>query len=386
MTRAGRGRKIEICIHSISLILIFQFSHMGSFNTSCFASRQTIAPGDPCVVVPVVQQRTFHAVELTYRGQNFQQYGPTFSACHPSRFWTPVGAFFEAVYDDYGGVRLLDTPSNRVRLHIFLQDALAYTASVSEGQNTTHDPAFDLAAFLKDQAPLVQAELQHEASEARAATWPQELFEQSLSGWAAMWDVAQEYRMFWADYFQVPRPMNFAILHKAAFEALVAHTEDSRNWRGESLAMESQIRAMLPALEALKDTCSQRARRMFAGRSATDEQLQDLLQSLHAEELRKLLQRFGDMQGMRYPGEVVFLEQASRAVFSRDTVDVQQWLACLRPVLEVRYACMALENLNLHFEPMVYAGQDYDNSIGQRYAQFVDKVADNVTTLRNLDD
>jgi len=39
----------------------------------------------------------------------------------------------------------------------------------------------------------------------------------------------------------------------------------------------------------------------------------------------------------------------------------------------------ALEALNLHFEPMVYAPQDYSNSIGTDYARFVSKMAEKIT-------
>ena len=42
---------------------------LGSFNTSCCASRQTIAPGDKCWIIPISQQGTFEPVRLMHKGK-----------------------------------------------------------------------------------------------------------------------------------------------------------------------------------------------------------------------------------------------------------------------------------------------------------------------------
>ncbi len=38
---------------------------MGSFNTTCLVSQQTIVPYAQCVIIPIQQQSTFNPVSLT---------------------------------------------------------------------------------------------------------------------------------------------------------------------------------------------------------------------------------------------------------------------------------------------------------------------------------
>ena len=65
-------------------------------------------------------------------------------------------------------------------------------------------------------------------------------------------------------------------------------------------------------------------------------------------------------------------------------LDDDQMYAIIKPWLETRYACSGLEALNLHFEPVVYASQDYSNEIGASYAEFVGQVSAQVTRGRNV--
>lgn len=78
---------------------------MGSYNLTCFASRQTITPGDNCFVIPVAQRATFYPSLLRWRDQTLEAYGISDSVCFPNAFWTPIGAALEAIYDDYGRVQ-----------------------------------------------------------------------------------------------------------------------------------------------------------------------------------------------------------------------------------------------------------------------------------------
>ena len=359
---------------------------MGSFNTSCFVSRQTIAPGDPCIVIPIRQERTHHEVELTFHGNVSRQCGPYSSPCYPTRYWTPAGAFFEAKYVDRHEMRLADTVNNRVYLHVFLQDVLTFAPTVTQGENSAHDHAFNLMAFILEHAPSAgTAVLQVEASEAVAAAWPDEVFAQLHQCWNYIAERVFEQRVFLADYFGMLRPASFAVMHKAAFLALVRHTDNAVDLRGASLSMEAQLRQRLPDLQKRKDKVLERMRHSPLAQFAAGPEAADALTvSFFVQELREALEHLGSPLGsLRYPAETPLLERAARSILHAPDFNERDLLELLRPALEVRYACMALDDLNVHFEPMVVTGQDYDNSIGQQYAAFVAEVSSVVTAGRN---
>lgn len=41
---------------------------MGSFNLTCFASQHTIAENNKAIIIPIYQQATYNAVELSLNG------------------------------------------------------------------------------------------------------------------------------------------------------------------------------------------------------------------------------------------------------------------------------------------------------------------------------
>ncbi len=338
---------------------------MGSFNTSCFVSRQTIAPGDACMVIPIMQKSGYNPVALSYKGVELvNQYGVTSSTCYPTRFWVPVGSFFEAVYDDYGRVNLSDTPTNRFKLLDFIRQALEKTPVVSQGENTVHDVPYDLVTFMTDKAPELLAYLTARGKNA-AELQADLFFQQGVACWDYIYDVAQEQRMFWTNYLGVLRPMNFAIMHRASFDTLVSITSGWTGWDGVSYEMR-------PYLDAALDL----AKAAIARETNTFEQVH-----FGFAHLTERIRRVGGNEGSAYPAEHLALDAVGHA-YVNGGLTGDQLFEYLKPWMEIRWACAALGNLNLHFEPVVYASQDYDNEIGQEYAKFVADVSRKVTVGR----
>lgn len=54
---------------------------MGSFNTSCMVSQQTIVPHAHAVILPISQQATYNPVELIKGGKELSQYGFAHTSC-----------------------------------------------------------------------------------------------------------------------------------------------------------------------------------------------------------------------------------------------------------------------------------------------------------------
>ncbi len=359
---------------------------MGSFNTACFVSRQTIATGDACKVIPIRQAHTYREVETSFGGKNAQLWGHCHSTCYPDRFWAPIGGFFDAVYDDYGRFTLTDNVNNRLLIWAFLTEALQQVPVVAVGENQSHEIPCDLRAFMASTTPQLLAELspQRRVEAPALAQAPsdvaadsEQLWEQSLKCWDYLWEVARESRLVWA-CGHVLRPAGFAVMHTVAYAELVVISGTARGYRGESYAMRDFFGR---ALESVKTWSTARAAPFSKAPSA--QRNFGLEAYFAANKFRDAMAVFGGNLNYRLMGEDSLLETAFGAYLEGKLSD-DELFESMKPAIEVRYACSALEGLNLHFEPMVYASQDYHNDVGESYAQLVDVVQAKVTRGRDV--
>lgn len=350
---------------------------MGSFNTSCFVSRQTIAPSELCWVLPIAQQHGFNEVEvLTSKGaKKLRSY--TDSNCYADRYWAPAGNFLQARYADYGAFELCDTPVNLRRLLAFLRVALTTTPAVKEGSNPYHEKAYDLAKFMAEKAPELLTHLQ-DSSESAPALDPAKSFEQANQCWDYVFEASRSGRLFQASVFGTLRPLAFAVMHDAAYHALIeaATTQEPGRYSGYSL--EEGFKRLVMVSREGTECALKRYREEKA--DFTGDYAQAITQWLFKENVRQALLELG-----RGPA-------SAQAELSEDLVHCldpnvaeNDLFEAVKPTLEVLYAHVGLEHLNLHYEPMVYAGQDYDNEIGMAYAALVQKVSKQVSrsTLHN---
>jgi hypothetical protein len=336
---------------------------MGSFNTTCFASRQTIAPHDECYVVPVVQARGHSPVKVDYRGGTRELYGIAWATVFPCAFWEPCGGFIEAVYDDYGCVIPKDTEINRIRLVQFFRELQENPVKVHQGENTVHDVPFDIIAFIQGQ-PELQPYLAQGARAAGLLAAPEAVFNLLLQVWDYVWERAQENRLFKADWDEVLRPVQFSILHADAMKGLIDEVPSVRYLKDSLLQDEFLTKAVGEALALAEATHSED---MFLHR------------------LQRSLDRVGYFSGMVYPSEIDELD-AYTGEFLAKQLGLDDYCARLKPTMDVRYAIEGLAALNLRFSPLEYAGQDYANELGRRYASFVARVSRSVTAERTADD
>lgn len=347
---------------------------MGSFNTSCFVSRQTIAPGDSCMLLPIVQQSTFNPVELLYAGKADPQYGPCNSTCYPNRFWRPVGSYLEVEYSDYGRFVVRDTALNRFRLKQFLREMLRSSPAVAAGENKSHDVPFDLAAFMAENAAELHAHLTERESDTAAGYDADVLFQQCLACWDYVYAVGQEQRLFWLSPQGNPRPLNFAVMHRVAFDELVASTSASVDLRNNSLDMRALFgRALAQVSAQLKEQDATAKSEFVVERNFTQKYFA-------FETFREEFRAVGSPT-LRIPAETVMRNAFHQYLDGKLTED--RLFEILEPWLQERYAYAALEQFNLHFEPIIYTPQDYDNEIGDAYTKFVAKINASVTSALN---
>lgn len=341
---------------------------MGSFNTSCFVSRQTIAPGEHCMVIPIIQQATYRPMEVQSRGEKSELYGISSSVCYPTRFWTPVGSFIEAKYDDYGRFELIDTPLNRYKLADYLREALEKTPIVSKGENEYHDLPCDLLSFMQSNTPGLLAVFQ-----ARGPIEPdtsEQFFAQCVQCWDYIFEVAGKHRLFWRHYTGILRPSQFAVMHSVSFETLVASLNAGFDWHKNSLDMRAVFDAAIEATDKSLDEFASKV----ANPELNPEQLEMITVFRWSDMFKRLVFRIGEGEGAIYPSEYEAFMDASMA-YRKKQITKDDLFAAIKPWLAIRYAYTEMSGLNLHFEPMIYAGQDYENEIGRAYAKFIRKVA-----------
>lgn len=340
---------------------------MGSFNTSCFASQQTIAPGDACYVLPIIQAKGYEPVALEYDGKTDQQFGIAESTCYPGSFWDAYGGFLEARYVDYGQFSIADTPLNRIRLLCFIRSLWERPVKILAGENESHDLPFDLANTIKRKAKL-KACLRPGAPV--DSVLESNVFKQLLSTWDAIWEVAHEHRLFGVNWDGTVRPVQFAVMHKRSFDTLVGDVS-AMTRRKEPLYQGSFFqRCVARTCEALELLPSD------------DLASKDWAVSRFASRLCREFEKIGNFEELTYPCETEEVEAMTLAFFKGNETS-EQLYARLKPTLDARYVMEGLLSLNLRLSPMVYAGLDYSNAIGSRFANFVARVSASVTQDRN---
>jgi hypothetical protein len=361
---------------------------LGSFNTTCFASQQTIAPGDECYVWPIIQQSGYTPVELVHKEETHAVHAVTYSTCHPNRFWTPYGCLIAAKYDDYGSVALTDTPLNRQRIFHLLCSLYAQNLVVREGENKSHDVAFDFRSEAAKLAPNLLSHLDRfkrsgSPMMVALAELPLEVlqedhaFPELVELWNAMWHVSQEHRLFGISTLQFLRPVQFAVMHRAAYDRLIALAEEGRSWNRSSLVRRPFLQSALA--QARED------RNTFMLKHATLDKLDLMASIMYKDWLREHLSAAGTISGVFYYQEALELAGITTAE-EPGSAEEQQLIERLVLALDMRYVLEGLSRLNLHLGPIVYAEQDYSNAIGQDYAAFVQGISEKITRQRRYDD
>jgi hypothetical protein len=340
---------------------------MGSFNTTCFASGQTIAPGDPGFILPIIQASGYDPVELTYDGKTQSLFGIACMSCYPHAFWEPFGGFIEGTYDDYGEFSVADTPINRARLVQLIADLVEKSAVAEEGENQSHDIPFRIAEYVADQKPLLHAGLSGDHNtmlEQHAGS--AEFFNELIAAWSYAREAGFEHRLFAkANYHGGLRPVQFAVIHGEAYKGLVAMYATSKRELFDK------------ALAAIQDVLATIKEALAAGETRLAEMARWNRSALF---MRPLL-RLGSYEALEYPGEAAVIDAALDA-YSAGKLDVEGLFAALEPLLDARCVMNGLGRLNLKLSPQVYAGQDYSNAIGIAYAAFVQATSAAVTKLR----
>lgn len=355
---------------------------MGSFNVTCFASLQTIATGDCCFVLPVLQESTYEAQTVVRRGVEEQHYGVAKTHSYAHAFWTPLGGFVEARYEDCGSVELLDTPINRLRLRELFRRLLSTAAATTE-LDDVGVPLFDFKAFLQGRAPALLAELERVPENGAEYAVPASdaaLFVDMQSAWTYLATAMWRHRVFAEDISHRLRPLQWAVMHKSAFEELVGLVENNLLLSSGSARREDVLQRFLDdapgflepqALPASSDSPEERELRLKAM----------VTRSMQESNLRDALAPLDRCGSLHYPSERAELVLAFNRYRSGE-LSREELNDVLRPTFDTRYALGGLNELNLRIAPTAFGGEDYTNEVGRQYARLVQAVSAQICEQR----
>ena len=337
---------------------------MGSYCITCSASGQVIAEGDPCVAVPIIQQSTFNPVELMLDDQPYSLYGVANTTCYPGSHWAPKGAFVTGTYADYGYIDPEDTPTNRRAMAELFRTLWKNAPIVKEGKNPSHEIPFDLKTFAGIAAPTlaerISASRTYDNVNIDGVPFPE-----LQRTWEYVWGVANEHRLFCRDGSMRIRPLQFAAFHRVTFDHLVAFTNKQVGWDNTSFALDAFLLRQIAELTEEEAAPNGKSQAFF----------------MREAFIERLKLGMSDSVGNAL---LPFREDVYRLLTARMDTGLSQaeFLADMTPIMAGVYSIAAMNQLNLRFNPIIYAGQDYDNRQGKAIAKFISGVSREVTKAR----
>lgn len=333
---------------------------MGSFNTACFVSNQTIGPGQKVYVTALHQSHDFGPVEVTHKYNSgqieiYSVLANKASSYNSNAFWTPISEFISAEYDDYGRVILDDTPENLRKVRSLIAHLTKACPTVDVGENKYHDVAFNL----KTKPELTEKSTYYD----------------HVAVWNHLWEAVSEQRAFIVRN-SVTSLLGFSIMSQHAGDYMVAELEKLTDWDNNSLAMKALLERKTNSLISRYNN--------FASVNKDRDLAVDFVVSFTSQELSRLSD-FGisDTKLPIIAADDVDIHTALESQYktvgdltypiTAETLD--KLYECLYSRLQFLYITGGLNRLNLMFSPMIYTGQDYVNELGRKYLTLVEHVA-----------
>ncbi|MEX3983680.1 hypothetical protein AB4Y45_32380 [Paraburkholderia sp. EG287A] len=334
-------------------------------SINCFASRQTVSERDRCRVVPIYQSAAYSPHTLNIKGVRVEVRAAR-SSWSSEHGWRPVGEFFPANVHGVGQMELVMSEHARLQQVRFLHYLCEHAPTV-EQEDGRPDTGFDIRVFVRKASPALASKLNGALAEAVKADIGPE-FDQVLSEcFDYVYQAASDHRVYVLDTLGKPRPLEFAVIHEDAYQALLALPP-----RGyHRVALAAQISA-LPAT--------------FAEASAEggEADWHDLtVKFVRASRLVELLTEQTDQSR-----SLVVIRRYLNAFGSElfgGGMKVEDAYARLKPDVEDIYAFSALDDLGIALSPVLYsAEEDYDNHCGRTYLDFVSNVNRAASRSRNV--
>lgn len=346
---------------------------MGSFINQCFATRQVINEGSRCRVIPLTQTRQYHPAECTFRGRpevpSQVMYGAGWNAGLAS-LWKPVMGFIEVTAGDRADTSLVHNENTATHL-TYLFTEMTHRGAIATIKERKDD-GFDFGELCLKHAPTLWEQL-------RRRTWkdtdplgpPQEV--DAL--WHELSEPFMRMQVFLADYGQVFRSLSLGVIHEEAYQWLLREGQKSQRYQDFN-----RIRY----IDALTNEAVELAKQL--ARDDDDEKLGSskvLMQAMRMDGvIRDGLRRISEDS---YGSAVPWFRKTTDCLEKHVTTGEPLGDLLRRELmayLDDSYVMRGLDLVNAPYAPMTYAGQDYDNECGKRFAKLVQSTSKAVNEQR----
>lgn len=328
---------------------------MGSFNTTCFLSQQTIAPEDKVVLFAVQRSRGYKPVELSYSYRDYQEpknaapktktlsaYSASASTAYSDAFWSAKGPMLTGEYSDYGQFTLDNTEENNLSLKCLLDEMRTILAETHQGENQYHDHALNIKELYDPQKEYEFSELA-------------EIFDRLV-------EQASEGRLFEAS--DPAEEISFAVMSKHAADYCLGLQTD---WKDRFK------KDLLNAIELslINDDKVVEKKDIVTDMFSFTMRIEGALNQMSANRV-SLISEYGELFKE-------FTKYLSQDIKGDNKMSDQQladelYERFFRIPFERNAILMSLENFNTKISPIVYASQDYSNEIGSDYLKMVQHV------------
>lgn len=334
-------------------------------SVSCFASHQTVAEKDLCRAVPIYQSAAYSPDTVIINGERVEVRAAR-ASWSSEHGWRPVGEFFQARALEFGQMELQLSEHARRQQVRFLHFLCEYAPTVEEQQGRA-GTEFNLRAFVRGKSPDLASRLEGSLMELVKAEVGPEFDEVLTECFDYVYQAASDHRVYVLDSLRKPRPLEFAVIHESAYQALLRHTP-SRTHRGGALA------AQIAAVPAMFEQA-----RTEHGEVADEDDLS--LRHCRAGRLVEMLTEQTD-QSRTLTILRRYLNAFGVAVFG-GAVGVEEACARIKGDVEDIYAFSALDDLGIALSPVLFAAEeDYDNHCGRAYLEFVSTASRAATRAR----
>lgn len=344
---------------------------MGSFNATCFASQQTIAPGEKVVLIPIVQALGNRSVIIDRSGRQTEVRAPVLNHCYPTAFWEFSGPLIYATYYDYGYHTLDEDEENLRCVKTLLDYVFEKVEMVKTGDEG--ESSFDFATTYNPSKTYEPDEL--------------------LEVFQSLWDAADRDENVFLNnvHHSHTGPVNFkfAVILQDSVEYLVDMVRNEETY-GQQMMNEDFF-----ITEGIR-------------RSGCDYFIEDFVERAKLEstinEDSSIIKYLSTMSGVSYadfgagaygimgtpPSTQEVMELVNELTLANKS-DYKKILTDYIKKFQNRKikAGMLMHGLDMisaRIVPQTYTTQDYDNTIGNKYLQFVTAVNAKVNSRVSSDD
>lgn len=348
---------------------------MGSHYSQCFATRQTIAPGDKCYALAITQQSTYETISLKHKNVEVSAEGISHSAIWPDAYWTTVSNFIEGRYSINGDIDVIESDENFRRLLAFTQLMLKRAFVTDQGENTTHDLPFDFPAYVKENCPVLQAYLDSlnadspkDAGGSLSKDDKATAFAEMVGAWTYTDDVAFKHRVFYADYKGRPRPLQFTLLHGKTYDTLLGYVSADHT-------------AEVYADKALAFLDEKKASGVYPLEMLVKPKIRGMVAWLGAHAIKDSVRQLGEFDSIKFNEELLGFEEFG-VQYLMNKLSRTKLHKLMVPVLRDRLVMRMLESYEVKIQPKSIRYEDDKNRIGKGYANLVASVSEAVSKRR----